>query len=856
MEKMKYILLLCSFILGMMSCMDEDTNAPENTNGLKFLLSVPKTIAISPMSKSNLDNEEAISDFCILIYEKNNLSSPIKYDYFDNSSPKVNDLTASSEENPQPFNYPLKDGTYYVRVVVNAGDLSSMTMTDLDQMTFSFAANGSVKHVMYGTGTCTVTGGQSDAISIALKRIYSKITVKVNTRGLDANVTIIPRKVLLKHVPLEGGFFKNRIKNISKDPFEGKEVGVASDDDMDSDNSLRKATFTGSLEEGYLADRNFYMYENIQPQGTYSTKYNNITLSESTSPAKGFDKTPASFSNGPIADKATVMSDKTCSYIEVFADYSATDGTTGKITYRFFLGKNHYDNFEVERNYNYLITLNLGGRGAVNEVSWRVDTDLNPDFITSDVYIGYLKGSTADIKVEGKGFDIESLDIRAGSGSSNIANSDFTGSGKDFRIPVYSTKTNLRLDAYEEKYYTITARFKNVAKTVTKTVKVHQVNRLVDPIAIYKKAENIKPVDIAVREYTKGDLDYHTLSSNGPWSMKIESGDWFKLSYNDNTITKQGDIYVNRDGGDIVFTYTPKDENQAGDDRVGGARFGTILIKYHNLNCEHRIYLRQGYNPTKMVEGDATWSLFNCIGDGSNQEMTTYPTQTGYFYVAGNNKRIHPFNPGYKQKSEMPNAVSNGWGYRNETPCPKGYKLPTNDQYVKFNDYSLYQGFVYDDSEDYGLTPGWRRNNDGSISLEDNVNCNPAKGTLVIDNSGNNLFFPYGKGVMTSHNQVSNGTDIQLDEIGIGGRLKNGEKNGTTSGFLAYGMIGDLNAAKDRYGAFYFTNTGARNYSDSYKRVDFWYDMTDPNQTNAGGTVMADIAGGYGSFVRCIRDGN
>ena len=49
----------------------------------------------------------------------------------------------------------------------------------------------------------------------------------------------------------------------------------------------------------------------------------------------------------------------------------------GRLFYRFFLGDNAFTNFEVERNAHYNVTLNLTGKGGVDEASWRVTKDFN-----------------------------------------------------------------------------------------------------------------------------------------------------------------------------------------------------------------------------------------------------------------------------------------------------------------------------------------------------------------------------------------------------------------------------------------------------------------------------------------------
>ena len=593
----------------------------------------------------------------------------------------------------------------------------------------------------------------------------------------------------------------------------------------------------------------FYMYENSQPTGLYSTQEQiNKDFSSAKRPPVGYDKTPYYF-NKPINITETISTDRQSSYIEVVANYKKKNIEIGTIKYRFFLGKNYYDDFNVERNTHYKITLLLSGTGGKDEVSWRVETDMEREINVSDIYIGYLDKSSGDITVTTKdGALLQNLTITTNT-SNNIVMSAASGSGNTRTFKATAQETNLMQDAYNIGTFTITATFKD-GSIVSKPVRVHQVSRLVDPIAFYRKAGNNVAEEIKVLEYKRGDLDYHVLTSDGPWTATIEKGNWFHI-WNDNNRATSQNASIGGDGGEIRFTYQPQGTSSEN-------RYGVILVKYHNNNCEHRIYLRQGYEPTVMPGAEnAAWSMFNCYGDRNDKKMVEYPTQTGYFYQAGSNKRFHPFNPGFGQRYDnyptSHNSIDN-WKNNSDTPCPVGYRLPTSNEISNIAQKNLLlQGFVHDD--DGTVVPyGWSRNG-GKITLEENVHCNPAKGTLVVDpNTGKSVFFSYGKGVLTSHSysyiNESKPTDINLDEIGVGARSGD-------NGALRY-QLGSL--GPDRYGALYYTSTQKDN--DSYgekktlKVMDFWYDMTSPSKNgniifNPYGEVTSN-----GAFVRCVRDEN
>lgn len=121
----------------------------------------------------------------------------------------------------------------------------------------------------------------------------------------------------------------------------------------------------------------FYMYEN--PQG--------IKHKDNTDPKK---KSP--FENLPTIDGKidesydnwdTKWATKTpCTYIEVEGTYaiwkSETQYGAGKIHYRFFLGNNTINDFNIVRNTHYKVELAFTGIAGYNELKyeWRVNADL------------------------------------------------------------------------------------------------------------------------------------------------------------------------------------------------------------------------------------------------------------------------------------------------------------------------------------------------------------------------------------------------------------------------------------------------------------------------------------------------
>lgn len=602
-----YALFLGLLMLGLGSCMEEtEVNGGEQkVDGLRLSLSVSASDVISPLTKASATDANAISDLNILVYNKDN-NRLVKGLYLTGAA--LNGLTVNNNEENKAVNYDiaLQNGSYRVRVIANAeSDLSAEPFDEINNLSYGTPENLPKMVMSAFDDNVSVSGGKGSAI-LSLKRIYAMISVSVNTSGLKDR-TIKPLKVSLHQVPATGKLFMNNLIPANPSPSDY----ITEADMIEFSNPVENVS---SMKDNSV----FFMYENKQPDG--------VCLLKDGQYVEAY-KTPASLGNTPIKDVATVETDKTCSYIRVEAEYSEM-GANGKIVYRFFLGDNAFTNFEVERNAHYNVTLNLTGKGGVDEASWRVTKDFNWDFTVDDIYIGYRIGSISDIQVklptDHQWFDKCEWSVE-GSNSKDFQIGAYDKNTNTIRV--ITKKTNISSKDHITNTVTITATGKD-GKSISKTVTVNQVIRLVDPIAFYKKWDNRELVKVKVREFNKEKRKYEILNSIGPWTATITAGDWFTLSTDDGQSVVGTSESVTGTGGDIVFNYKPNSSTGSSSTN----RYGAIKVTYHNNRCEHMIYLRQGYADTQLLDGGATWSLFNCTTKGS---ITNAPTQSGYFYQGG-----------------------------------------------------------------------------------------------------------------------------------------------------------------------------------------------------------------------------
>lgn len=260
------------------------------------------------------------------------------------------------------------------------------------------------QNVMFGEGV----SGEPEAdpndpsirirtITIGLKRTVAMITLQIDGQNLNPDVVISIESVALRNVPKSCCLGKTNTptdhEQISENgDFKGGVIFSGGYKLIGNDQSLRpgysetdyyKTVIGGHYPEN--ADKTvsnvtgtfvqpMFMFENSQPDGVCGGG------------DKGSDqvhKRPSSSVDATEAAIAKYNETGVCSYIEVTGTYtklkagSADTESRGPATWRFFLGKNPETDFNVERNANYRITLNLSGSGIGEaNYSWRVDTQL------------------------------------------------------------------------------------------------------------------------------------------------------------------------------------------------------------------------------------------------------------------------------------------------------------------------------------------------------------------------------------------------------------------------------------------------------------------------------------------------
>lgn len=157
-------------------------------------------------------------------------------------------------------------------------------------------------------------------------------------------------------------------------------------------------------------------------------------------------------------------------------------------------------------------------------------------------------------------------------------------------------------------------------KTIDKTINVIQARRVVNPKAVWRKADSTRPfhVQLKIRESQTSD-SFTDLLSEGPWRAEVTCGDWITL------MPTSGASKLNPDGSisDTGITYDPTTEVGRAIDfsfkpssATSTPRGGIITIYYNNYSCVHTIFVRQGYEPVQFYGAGPMWHTGNLFTGG------------------------------------------------------------------------------------------------------------------------------------------------------------------------------------------------------------------------------------------------
>lgn len=434
------MLLLLWMALGTGSCVREDfinENGSSNVSSVSIKVKLPEQAVQATQTRATGRDYDEVRNMNILISDKGIIKKRLYLDFADMKWEDGTAITDNSQSNGVTITYKDVDGFRLFQL--NFADdfwavANNETPISLKSCQFHAVANWGKKitssedrdlvsnlcnlkaetstvtnnnqeyatvitpNVMYGeisSETTEVIDPANPAevkrkVTIDLRRTAAMITLAMNGEGLKDGVVIELASVTLHNVPAScvlGSTNKagENYVTISKNGdfiggptlARGRLVGKGTQTHngfTETDGCL--TTIGGHYEMD--ADKNvtvdydapimpLFLYENMQG-------INTVAEDETMKRPAGVDATEAAI----IAYNENGV----CSYIEIigtYTEYNLSDMSIlqkGPVTWRFFLGGNETDDFNIERNKNYRLTLNLTdtGIGEAN-TSWRVDAD-------------------------------------------------------------------------------------------------------------------------------------------------------------------------------------------------------------------------------------------------------------------------------------------------------------------------------------------------------------------------------------------------------------------------------------------------------------------------------------------------
>lgn len=254
-----------------------------------------------------------------------------------------------------------------------------------------------------------------------LRRCASKITVDFDGSGLRDNIDIYIKRVTLHDIPDKCALGMPNAVDSDNPEFpqlisykgsdnrpsgKGDHIDFGSGTDYHmwpciSKGSPKIKDSKGETVDFHAEDAEaMYLYENMQGE-TEEDKTNKEQHPTSGGLVVGADENKDNVKDG--------------SYIEVEAYYSHVSSSMvskGKIIYRFMLGKDVLNNFDVERNHHYKITMCPRGNG--NDVDWHIEYTEDGGFEFKDpYYVSYLYNHDSTLRFRYKpvnGEEITSID--------------------------------------------------------------------------------------------------------------------------------------------------------------------------------------------------------------------------------------------------------------------------------------------------------------------------------------------------------------------------------------------------------------------------------------------------------------
>ena len=425
--------LLAAVVFSAVACAKEDIGGASGNRGgndVTLRVVVPRPTISTPMTRAGAEDFDRIHDLNIVIANGTGDDAGLFRTVYVNDSyagtePDV-DFSAGEIHFSEAYSTANSLSEKYIYIVANygagiPGDISTVgqlkSLVNGSDDLPGIPSNGSMMFALAEsdkdnpTHSHPDTGAEGINLKADLQRTVAMITVEIDGSALAKGVAITPRSVSLHRVPRQCYIGKDN--NPLESPIEIVEDGeskggrgelnwpvIAGTATLNGGTALPwggpAVTVAGGHEGTDSAP--LFMFENLH----------GADFGASGTDQKG--KRPAACPENLSPDEMHAHEfTKTCSYVEVEAYYlrmneaGSASVYSGTVRFRFFLGENITDDFNVKRNTHYKLTLTLSGYAVTeggqidadgelvadnDQATWRVDSELGQaSFETGDVIL-------------------------------------------------------------------------------------------------------------------------------------------------------------------------------------------------------------------------------------------------------------------------------------------------------------------------------------------------------------------------------------------------------------------------------------------------------------------------------------
>ena len=383
--KKSALIIYISIILSALGCARPDSGSPARDQALHdacFVTEIAGEEVVTVKSVFSSGIESRMSDMTLASYGPDGKLTDSRY------------YEAGQESMPLVVR---SDGMSNVYALVNMGDMSALfphMEAEVPDMEYTISSYDEVEAKGFPmSGVLREFDPGQDEGVIKVKRLFAKLCVRITHRGLSGYSPSVPYSYNLCNKSLYVRQANRRILPFSD---HGSQALESSDILGQSDFHLNlndRNAYQGSLGQsglgpgpGYLQDTTvvFYVPENVQ---------GNLLPDNADPYGKVYEA---------IGDIGGRSYSDVCTYLEFHARRENTQGYSGDVMYRYYLGSDNTSDFSLERNKRYDLTLDFTEDGFFAD-SWKVSRgdDWN-DMRLLDVigdFFSIQPGETIDIMV-------------------------------------------------------------------------------------------------------------------------------------------------------------------------------------------------------------------------------------------------------------------------------------------------------------------------------------------------------------------------------------------------------------------------------------------------------------------------